>query len=77
MMKCLKTVKEGMTMKQYKFVDPDETINEMLKVLVNGLGRGLTEQELKTVIWLGNTEYETRGVLLDLFKELANKGESK
>lgn len=47
----------------------------MIEVLVKGLGRKLTEQEIETIFWLGDADYQTRGVLLDLFKELAEKGE--
>lgn len=61
--------------KQYKFIDPDITRNQMVEVLVKGLGRKLTDQEIKIVFWLGDTEYETRGVLLDLFKELVERQE--
>lgn len=46
----------------------------MMTVLVKGLGRNLTEQENKTIHWLGDTDYETRGGLLDLFKEFSNGG---
>jgi len=59
-----------MSDKFYKYVDPDITRNEMKKVLVRSLGRELTDQELKTIHWLGDCDYETRGVLLDLFKEM-------
>lgn len=60
-------------MKQYKMVDPMMTREQMEKVLVEGLGRTLTEQESKIIYWLGDCDYETRGVLLDLFKELTEK----
>lgn len=56
--------------KRYSFVDPEVTVKEMTTVLENGLGRSLTDQELRTIRWIGDTEYTTRGVLLDLFKEL-------
>jgi hypothetical protein len=45
----------------------------MTKVLEEGLDRVLTVQELKTVHWLSDTENETRGVILDLFKDLSKK----
>lgn len=60
-------------MKKYKFVEPQESRREMVKVLTEGLGRPLTEQEINTIHWLGDCEYQTRGVLLNLFKELAQK----
>jgi hypothetical protein len=62
-------------MKQYKFVEPSETRKEMVNVLVKGLGRSITDQEAKTLYWLGDTDYETRGVLIDLFKELVERQE--
>lgn len=31
------------------------------------------DQEVKTIHWLGDWDYETRGVLLDLFKDLKSK----
>lgn len=61
-------------MKKYKFVEPEETREEMITVLVKGLGRSLTQQEARIIHWLGYCEYETRGVILDLFKELSEKG---
>ncbi|RJR23621.1 hypothetical protein C4578_04065 [Candidatus Microgenomates bacterium] len=60
-------------MKNYKFVDPQVTRREMVEVLTKGLGRRLTKPEIDTIHWLGDCEYKTREVLLDLFKELANK----
>ncbi|WP_066297635.1 hypothetical protein [Bacillus sp. FJAT-29937] len=56
--------------KQYEYVDPDVTRQEMAKVLIKGLGRSLTEQEIRTIYWLGDIEYKSRGIILDLFKEL-------
>lgn len=56
--------------KQNKFVDPQVTRREMAQVLTRSLGRSLTDQEIETIYWLGDTEYKTREVLLDLFKEL-------
>jgi hypothetical protein len=61
--------------KQYKFVDPNVTRQEMAKVLIKGLDRYLTEQEVKLIHWLGDCEFETRGVLLDIFKELVERQE--
>lgn len=60
-------------MKQYQFIEPSETSKEMAEVLVKGLGRALTQQEADTLYWLSECEYVTRGVILDLFKELSNK----
>lgn len=59
--------------KQYKFVDPFDMQNEMVDVLSRGLGRALTELEMRKIVWLSDCEYETSGVLLDLFKELSQK----
>lgn len=53
--------------------EPQQTHRELYKVLSEGLGRGLNDQELSTIHWLGDCEYQTRGVILDLFKELAAK----
>ncbi|PLS04045.1 hypothetical protein [Neobacillus cucumis] len=62
-------------MKQNKFVDPKVTREEMVKVLVKGLGRSLTDIEAKKLFWLSETFYETRGVILDIFKELVERQE--
>src|SRR5690606_16177578 len=35
--------------KQYKFVEPRVTQDQMIEVLVKGLGRKLTEQEIETI----------------------------
>lgn len=59
--------------KQYQFVDPEVTAIEMVEVLVKGLERSLTSQEVRKINWLSNDEYETRGVFLDLFKELVER----
>lgn len=59
--------------KLYKFVEPAVTRQEFAKTLVKGLGRELTEQEAKTLHWLSECEYETRGVVLDIFKELVKR----
>lgn len=61
--------------KEYRFVDPQVTRQKMSKTLVKGLGRALTQQEANTIYWLSECEYETRGILLDLFKELVEKKE--
>lgn len=60
-------------MKQYKFVEPEETRDQLVKVLVRGLERSLTDQEAKTIHWLSQCEYETRGVITDLFKEMLER----
>lgn len=59
--------------KTYKYVEPAQTRQEMAKVLIKALERSLTDQEAKALYWLSDCEYETRGVILDLFKELASK----
>jgi hypothetical protein len=60
-------------MKQYAFVEPKETREEMVRVLVKGLGRALTDQEANTIFWLSQCGYESRGVLTDLFRELVER----
>ncbi|MBL4951028.1 hypothetical protein JK635_02085 [Neobacillus sp. YIM B02564] len=59
--------------KQYQFIEPEETKKEMVNVLVKGLERALTDQEIRIIYWLSECEYQTRGVILDLFKELSEK----
>lgn len=44
---------------------------EMAKVLTKGLGRSLTDEEIRMIYWLGDSD--TRVVLLNLFKELVEK----
>lgn len=66
---------KSMVGKLYPFRESsDEVRIEMINVLEKGLGRSLTGQEVKTIYWLGDCEYETVGVLLDFFKELSKKG---
>lgn len=57
--------------KKYKFEEPTITRQKMASVLIKGLDRSLTDQELKTIFWLGDCDYETKGILLDLFAELS------
>lgn len=59
--------------KKYRVRDSDVNRNEMINVLERGLGRDLTGQEVRTIYWLGDCDYPTVGVLLDLFKELSKK----
>lgn len=59
--------------KQYNWVEPEIHEKEMIAVLTKGLGRPLTDLEIRKINWFSNCEYDTRGVLLDLFKELTNK----
>lgn len=59
--------------KKYEFVEPEVTRDEMVNVLVKGLERSLTDQEVRTINWLSDCEYITRVVLLDLFKEMKDK----
>ncbi|WP_078430998.1 hypothetical protein [Alkalihalobacterium alkalinitrilicum] len=63
--------------KFYPFVKPGETRKEMVRVLTKGLERSITDQEAKIIYWLGDCDPETRGVLLDLFKELSEKDRNK
>lgn len=59
--------------KRYEVRDSDKVRMEIVQVLEKGLGRSLTGQELYVAYWLGDCEFETVGVLLDIFKELAEK----
>jgi hypothetical protein len=60
-------------LKIYKFVEPKVTREEIGKTLIRGLNRSLTEVEVKTIYWLGDCDYETRGVITDLIKELVER----
>ncbi|ADU30390.1 hypothetical protein [Evansella cellulosilytica] len=53
----------------YMFEEPNKTRKDMAEVLVKGLGRSLTDLEARIIYWLGDCCPDTRGVLLDLFKE--------
>lgn len=64
-------------MKQYKVVSKFEALNTFSRVLTKGLKRPLTEQELRTIVWLSDCEYETVGVITDLFKELVENIEKE
>ena len=55
------------------FVDPEETRQEIAKVLVKGLERSLTEEEARIVYWLGDADLSTREVILNLFWELEQR----
>jgi hypothetical protein len=60
-------------MKNYRYVD-QKTMNErILKVLKTGLGRELTQLETRKIEWLSGSDYETTGVILDIFKELSGQ----
>jgi hypothetical protein len=60
-------------LKKYRYVD-QKTMNErILKVLVTGLGRELTPLETRKVECLSGSDYETTGVILDIFKELSGQ----
>jgi hypothetical protein len=59
--------------KFYPFVEPEVTREEMISILSKGLKRELTDQEMKTLFWLSDCDYETRGVLTDFFKELVER----
>lgn len=56
-----------------KFVEPEETRQELVKTLVKGLERSLTQEEANVIYWLSECEYTSREVILDLFKELVEK----
>jgi hypothetical protein len=59
--------------KQHKFVEPEVTRKEIGHTLIKALERDLTEQEVNTIYWLGDCDYETRGVITDLFKEMLER----
>lgn len=59
------------TQQYSRFVDATKSYNEMKTLLVNRLGRELTEQEDRKIKWLADGEYDTIGVLLNLFDELS------
>lgn len=59
--------------KQYRFVEPKVKEKQLVITLESGLGRALTQQESKTIKWISECEFETSGVLLDLFKELSGR----
>ena len=61
-------------MTKYKFVEPEIKEQQLIDVLEKGLGRELTTLESRKIKWISECEYETSGVLLDLFKELVGKG---
>ncbi|MBO1005768.1 hypothetical protein [Pseudogracilibacillus auburnensis] len=64
--------------KQYKFTDSLKWQDEFTEVLMKGLGyRKITEDEMRTIIWLADCEYKTRGVILDLIKEIVERQEEK
>jgi hypothetical protein len=63
--------------KRYNVRDSNVVRRDLVQVLEKGLGRSLTGQELMVIYWLGDFEYETVGVLSDLFKELTEKKEGK
>lgn len=58
--------------KTYKFVEPEVKEQQMVEALEKGLGRELTALEARKIKWISECEYDTSGVLLDLFKELSN-----
>lgn len=58
---------------KYKFVEPKETRQEMLEILVKALERSLTDDEVKIIYLLGDADDQTRGVLLNLFQELKQR----
>lgn len=57
-------------LKYAKYIDSDIAYTEMKEVLETKLGRELTSLEERKIKWLADGEYETIGVILDLFKEL-------
>lgn len=46
---------------------------ELIKTLVDGLDRELTEKEINALFWIVDSNYEIRKIILDLFKELVYK----
>lgn len=59
--------------KRYEFVDSEIKEQQLVGVLEKGLGRELTALEFRKIKWISECDYETSGVLLDLFKELSEK----
>ena len=59
---------------KYQFVEPNITREQLSIILSKGLKRALTQQEANTIYWLSECDYETRGILTDLFRELVEKG---
>lgn len=54
-----------------RFIDEVAAYNEMKTLLEQRLGRELTEKERSTINWLADCEYQTIGVIVDLFDELS------
>lgn len=50
---------------------------ELIKTLVDGLDRALTHQEINALNRIVDSNYETREIILDLFKELVKKQKNK
>lgn len=61
-------------MKDYSlFLDPEEAYLEIKLLLISRLDRQLTDLEERKLKWLSDCEYETIGVIFDLFKELSEE----
>ncbi len=56
-----------------KYNDPKVSYNVLKGMLEPSLERQLTELEERKIKWLADGEYDTMGVFVDLFQELANK----
>jgi len=56
-----------------KYNDPKASYNVLKGMLENSLERQLTELEERKIKWLADGEYDTIGVFVDLFQELADK----
>ena len=56
-----------------KYNDPKFSYNELKNVLETPLERQLTDLEERKIKWLADGEYDTIGVFVDLFQELADK----
>lgn len=58
-------------MKDYsRFIDEKFAYREMKTLLEDRLGRELTPTEDSNILWLSDCDYETVGILFDIFKEL-------
>lgn len=57
-------------MKQYQFVDFEKKELLLTISLEKGLGRSLTPREALSIKWHSECDYETSGILLDLFEEI-------
>lgn len=60
-------------MKTYKFVEPEETRKQLCELFVMALNRPANQIEARVINWISECEYETRGVIVDIFQEIVEK----